>query len=206
MYTSGTTAAPVSSWLLYHRLAPATDGFRIQAVPVGPLSSEEHAVQEHDMWNYICVILQWCLYQSDIALNFLVNPVVELLIKLVASGQRSLWALINIGDVWHWHCDIMMGTVSVSWAPETNTNTNKTTFYKNNNTRIYSPIKESVRDYSPLRETPREYFECLEDSECHDELFLLPEQVLDMDSYAVREDLSAIVPSFREDERYHFVD
>ena len=100
----------------------------------------------------------------------------------------------------------MMGTVSVSWAPDTNTNTNKTTFYKNNNNRIYSPIKESVRDYSPLRETPREYFECLEDSECHDELFLLPEQVLDMDSYAVREDLSAIVPSFREDERYHVVD
>ena len=72
-------------------------------------------------------------------------------------------------------------------------------FFKNNNTRLYSPIKEAAatRDYSPLRETPREYFECLEDSECHDELFLLPEQVLDMDSYVVREDLSAIVPSLR---------
>jgi len=89
----------------------------------------------------------------------------------------------------------MMGTVSVSWAPDTTNNTSKN-FYKNNN-RIYSPIKETVRDYSPLRETPREYFECLEDSECHDELFLLPEQVLDMDSYVVREDLSALVPSLR---------
>ena len=91
----------------------------------------------------------------------------------------------------------MMGTVSVTWSQDTNTNTNK--FFKNNNTRLYSPIKEAAatRDYSPLRETPREYFECLEDSECHDELFLLPEQVLDMDSYVVREDLSAIVPSLR---------
>ena len=100
----------------------------------------------------------------------------------------------------------MMGTVGVSWTPDTNTNTGK--FYKNNNTRIYSPIKETVhRDYSPLRETPREYFECLEDSECHDELFLLPEQVLDMDSFAVREDLSAIVPSFRSeaDAKYGFL-
>ena len=95
----------------------------------------------------------------------------------------------------------MMGTVSVSWAPDTNTNTSK--FYKSGaGARLYSPIKEAActRDYSPLRETPREYFECLEDSECHDELFLLPEQVLDMDSYVVREDLSAIVPSFREDQ------
>ena len=101
----------------------------------------------------------------------------------------------------------MMGTVGVSWTPDTNSNTNK--FYKNNNNpRIYSPIKEAVhRDYSPLRETPREYFECLEDSECHDELFLLPEQVLDMDSFAVREDLSAIVPSFRseDDAKYGFL-
>ena len=98
----------------------------------------------------------------------------------------------------------MMGTVGVSWTPDTNTNK----FYKNNNTRIYSPIKEAVhRDYSPLRETPREYFECLEDSECHDELFLLPEQVLDMDSIAVREDLSAIVPSFRSEDnaKYGFL-
>ena len=94
---------------------------------------------------------------------------------------------------------VMMGTVGVSWAPDTNTSTTK--FYKNNNSRIYSPIKEAGhRDYSPLRETPREYFECLEDSECHDELFLLPEQVLDMDSFAVREDLSAIVPSFRSED------
>ena len=92
----------------------------------------------------------------------------------------------------------MMGTVSVSWAPDTTNNTSKN-FYKNNN-RIYPPIKETVRDYSPLRETPREYFECLEDSECHDELFLLPEQVLDMDSYVVREDLSALVPSLRKDD------
>ena len=94
----------------------------------------------------------------------------------------------------------MMETVS-SWPAvpfETNTNTNKNNFRQIN--RIYSPIKEAVRDYSPLRETPREYFECLEDSECHDELFLLPEQVLDMDSYVVREDLSAIVPSLREDD------
>ena len=100
----------------------------------------------------------------------------------------------------------MMGTVGVSWTPDTGSNTNK--FYKNNNTRIYSPIKEAVhRDYSPLRETPREYFECLEDSECHDELFLLPEQVLDMDSFAVREDLSAIVPSFRSEDnaKYGFL-
>ena len=88
-----------------------------------------------------------------------------------------------------------------SWpaAPsDTNTSTNKNNFRQIN--RIYSPIKEAVRDYSPLRETPREYFECLEDSECHDELFLLPEQVLDMDSYVVREDLSAIVPSLRKDD------
>ena len=90
----------------------------------------------------------------------------------------------------------MMETVSVTTWDTTNTNTNK--YFKNNNNKIYSPIKEAAtRDYSPLRETPREYFECLEDSECHDELFLLPEQVLDMDSYVVREDLSAIVPSFR---------
>ncbi len=27
----------------------------------------------------------------------------------------------------------------------------------------------------------REYFECLEDTDCRDELFLLPERVLDMD-------------------------
>ena len=55
------------------------------------------------------------------------------------------------------------------------------------------------RGYSPLRETPREYFECLEDCEgdCHDELFLLPERALDMDSYTLREDLSSIVPSYR---------
>ena len=86
----------------------------------------------------------------------------------------------------------MMETVSSS-----NTSSN---FYRQTS-RIYSPIKDGVRDYSPLRETPREYFECLEDSECHDELFLLPEQVLDMDSYVVREDLSAIVPSFREDQQ-----
>ena len=101
----------------------------------------------------------------------------------------------------------MMGTVSVSWAPDTNTNTSK--FYKSGaSTRLYSPIKEAActRDYSPLRETPREYFECLEDSECHDELFLLPEQVLDMDSYVVREDLSAIVPSFRKDDQHDLLD
>ena len=101
----------------------------------------------------------------------------------------------------------MMGTVSVSWAPDTNTNTSK--FYKSGaGTRLYSPIKEAActRDYSPLRETPREYFECLEDSECHDELFLLPEQVLDMDSYVVREDLSAIVPSFRKDDQHDLLD
>ena len=61
----------------------------------------------------------------------------------------------------------------------------------------WQPSLFRVRDYSPLRETPREYFECLEDSDCHDELFLLPEQVLDMDSYSVREDLSSIVPTIR---------
>ena len=97
----------------------------------------------------------------------------------------------------------MMDTVlEQCWSSssnDSNTNTNKN-YYRQTN-RIYSPIKEAVRDYSPLRETPREYFECLEDSECHDELFLLPEQVLDMDSYVVREDLSAIVPSFREDDK-----
>ena len=87
----------------------------------------------------------------------------------------------------------MMDTVLESSSSNKN-------YYRQTN-RIYSPIKEAVRDYSPLRETPREYFECLEDSECHDELFLLPEQVLDMDSYVVREDLSAIVPSFREDQQ-----
>ena len=54
------------------------------------------------------------------------------------------------------------------------------------------------RGYSPLRETPREYFECLEDcGDCQDELFLLPERALDMDSYTLREDLSSIVPSYR---------
>ena len=54
------------------------------------------------------------------------------------------------------------------------------------------------RGYSPLRETPREYFECLEDcGECQDELFLLPERALEMDSYTLREDLSSIVPSYR---------
>ena len=209
MYTSGTTAAPVSSWLLYHRLGPDTWIHRIQAVPVGPWSSEDTYIVHVSCRSMTCEITiccdQWCLYWSDIALNFWLTQWLNYWSNLLQVA-RSLWALISIGDVWHSYCDIMMGTVSVSWAPETNTNTNKTTFYKNNNTRIYSPIKESVRDYSPLRETPREYFECLEDSECHDELFLLPEQVLDMDSYAVREDLSAIVPSFREDERYHFVD
>ena len=98
----------------------------------------------------------------------------------------------------------MMETVS-SWSPPSTDATSASsntsnTFYRQTG-RIYSPIKDGVRDYSPLRETPREYFECLEDSECHDELFLLPEQVLDMDSYVVREDLSAIVPSFREDQQ-----
>ena len=96
----------------------------------------------------------------------------------------------------------MMETVS-SWSPASTdtsaSSSTSSTFYRQTS-RIYSPIKDGVRDYSPLRETPREYFECLEDSECHDELFLLPEQVLDMDSYVVREDLSAIVPSFREDQ------
>merc|ERR1711994_955562 len=91
-----------------------------------------------------------------------------------------------------------------SSSNDSNTNTNKN-YYRQTN-RIYSPIKEAVRDYSPLRETPREYFECLEDSECHDELFLLPEQVLDMDSYVVREDLSAIVPSFRKDDQHDLLD
>ena len=91
----------------------------------------------------------------------------------------------------------MMETVSSS-----NTSSN---FYRQTS-RIYSPIKDGERDYSPLRETPREYFECLEDSECHDELFLLPEQVLDMDSYVVREDLSAIVPSFRKDDQHDLLD
>ena len=99
---------------------------------------------------------------------------------------------------------IMMETVS-SWSPPSTTDTTASSNTSNNfyrqTSRIYSPIKDGVRDYSPLRETPREYFECLEDSECHDELFLLPEQVLDMDSYVVREDLSAIVPSFREDQQ-----
>ena len=95
----------------------------------------------------------------------------------------------------------MMETVS-SWSQAANdtASTTNNNFYRQTS-RIYSPIKDGVRDYSPLRETPREYFECLEDSECHDELFLLPEQVLDMDSYVVREDLSAIVPSFREDQQ-----
>ena len=95
----------------------------------------------------------------------------------------------------------MMETVS-SWSPpstDTTSSSNTSNSFYRQTSRIYSPIKDGVRDYSPLRETPREYFECLEDSECHDELFLLPEQVLDMDSYVVREDLSAIVPSFRED-------
>ena len=96
----------------------------------------------------------------------------------------------------------MMETVSSWSSPSTDATSSSTSsnFYRPSG-RIYSPIKDGVRDYSPLRETPREYFECLEDSECHDELFLLPEQVLDMDSYVVREDLSAIVPSFRQDQQ-----
>ena len=53
-------------------------------------------------------------------------------------------------------------------------------------------VRGLYRGYSPLRETPREYFECLEDSQgCQDELFLLPERVLDMDSYTLREDLAS---------------
>ena len=102
----------------------------------------------------------------------------------------------------------MMETVSSWSSPSTDATSSSTSsnFYRPSG-RIYSPIKDGVRDYSPLRETPREYFECLEDSECHDELFLLPEQVLDMDSFAVREDLSAIVPSFRSeaDAKYGFL-
>jgi len=88
-------------------------------------------------------------------------------------------------------------------SPTVHSNKSFNSGFNRHSPRLYSPIKDcqnsvvSGREYSPLRETPREYFECLEDTDCHDELFLLPEQVLDMDSDTVREDLSSIVPSFR---------
>ena len=45
-------------------------------------------------------------------------------------------------------------------------------------------------------QSPRDYFDNLCDTDCQDELFLLPESVLNMDSEAVREDLSRIAMSF----------
>ena len=59
--------------------------------------------------------------------------------------------------------------------------------------REYSP---ALREYSPLRESPRDYFSCLADEDCQDELFLLPDRVLNMDSDAVRDDLSKMASSF----------
>jgi hypothetical protein len=70
----------------------------------------------------------------------------------------------------------------------------------------WSPLKDSLRSYSPLRETPREYFDCLEETDCQDELILLPEQVLEMDSEMVREDLCSILPSFKKQSPHNSLD
>ena len=56
------------------------------------------------------------------------------------------------------------------------------------------PTKISPKE--EVQQSPRDYFDNLCDTDCQDELFLLPESVLNMDSEAVREDLSRIALSF----------
>jgi hypothetical protein len=47
--------------------------------------------------------------------------------------------------------------------------------------RIFWPSDLDVGGTEHACRSSREYFECLEDTDCRDELFLLPERVLDMD-------------------------
>ena len=76
-------------------------------------------------------------------------------------------------------CDIM----ETVWTEPTNSSPRR-------------PCVKKISQKEDVPQSPRDYFDNLCDTDCQDELFLLPESVLNMDSEAVREDLSRIAMSF----------
>jgi hypothetical protein len=68
---------------------------------------------------------------------------------------------------------------------------------------MHRELQTSPREYIP---SPRDYFDCLCDTDCQDELFLLPEQILNMDSYVVRDELSSLASSFVKNSPHNSLD